>query len=85
MAPALAVLGRRIDEHERAAADARGLRLDERQDELHGDRGIDGAAARAQDLPAGFRRVRVRRHDELHVGARGRRRLRRGAAKRQRR
>ena len=79
------VLGRGVDEHERPAADAGGLRLDERQHELHGDRGVDRAAARAQDLPARFRGVRIRRHDELHVGARGRRRLRRGTAKRQRR
>lgn len=42
------VAARVVDQHERAAADARGLRLDQRQNELRGDRGIDRAAAAAQ-------------------------------------
>ncbi len=45
----VAVIRRGVDEHERAAADTGRLRLDERQDELHCDRRVDGAAAGAQD------------------------------------
>ncbi len=80
----VAVIRCGIDEHERAAADTRGLRLDERQDELHCDRGVDGAAAGAQDAPARFRRVRIRRHDELRLGAHWGGGLRRCAAERSR-
>ena len=48
------------------------MRLDERQHELHRDRGVDGAAAGAQDRAPGFRGVRVRRYDELRARAHGR-------------
>ena len=71
-----ALAGRRVEQHERAAAHSRRLRLDERQHELHGDRRIHGAAALAQDSQAGVRRVTVGRDDELLFRAERRGRLR---------
>jgi hypothetical protein len=52
-------------QHEGPAAYARGLRFDERQDELHRDRGIDGTATVSQNSNAGLGRVGVRRNDHL--------------------
>src|SRR6185436_3482767 len=46
---------------ERAAADARGVRLREAEDELHGNGGIQGVAAALLDRVAGFRGERMRR------------------------
>ena len=51
----------RIRPGERAAAEARGLRLDQGQHHLHGDHGVYGAAAAlAQNLASGFGRRRMR-------------------------
>ena len=44
------------------------LRLDEVEHELHGDRGIDGRAARAQDLAAGLGGVAVGGGDHVALG-----------------
>ena len=70
------------------ATDAGGLRLDQGQDHLDGDRGVDGAAAPAQDVAANLRCQRMRRYHHLRVaddhiaagGRLGRRQLFRGAA-----
>ena len=75
-----AIVRRRIEQHERPAADPRRLRLDERQDELHRDRRIHGAAAGAQDRTPGFGGMGIRGDDELRVRAHWRRGLRRDAA-----
>ncbi len=60
-------------EQQRAAAEARGLRLGQRQHQLRGDRGIHRAAAGLEDLGAGLRGERVRGDD--HRARRGPARL----------
>ena len=57
-----------VDQHERAAADAGALRLDQVQHQLRGDRRVDRAAAAREDRVARVHRVRVRRGD--HESAR---------------
>ena len=49
--------------HEGAASETRGLRLDETEHGLHGDRGIHSRATGFQDLDAGIDRERIRRGD----------------------
>ena len=46
---------------ERAAAQARGLRLDQAEHELHGDRRVDRAPAPADRVVPGARGERMRR------------------------
>ena len=53
------VRGRIVMEHEGAATDARGLRLHERQHQLHRDRRIDRAAARREHFDACRDRQRI--------------------------
>ena len=53
---------------ERAAADARGLRLHQREHHLHGDGGVEGRAAAAQDGDAGLHRQRIGRRHHVAVG-----------------
>ncbi len=66
--------------HEGATADARTLRLHQRQHRLDGDRGVDGAAAAFEHFHAGPRRQRIGRDDEGMRGCRcGARYGRRGA------
>ena len=65
-----------LDDHEAAAADARGVRLEDAQRETRGDGGVDGVAAHLQDLDAGLRRLglwprRRRRWRRLHRAHRG--------------
>ena len=73
------LLGARVPiENEAAAADARGLRLDQVEHHLRGDAGIDRAAAFAQDGEPGFRGERMGGDD--HVPLRLDQRLRREAA-----
>ncbi len=55
-----------------------------RQHELYGNGGVYGAAAGAQDSPAGFGCVAIGRDDELARRPHGRRRLRGRGSKRQR-
>ena len=56
--------GRAVEmQQEAAAADARGLRLDDAQHHLHGDRRIDRRAAAAQDVEPGLGGQRVGRRD----------------------
>ena len=50
--------------HEGAAAEARALRLDQRQHRLDRDRRVDRAAAALQHLEAGLRRERIGGDDE---------------------
>ena len=50
-------------QQERAAADAAGLRLHQRQHHLHGDRGVDRRAAGLEHLVAGVGGQRVGRRD----------------------
>ncbi len=57
-----------VMQQEPAAADAGGLRLDQSQHHLHGNRGIDRTAAFAQDLPPRLHRQRMRRGDDLMRG-----------------
>ena len=52
-----------MEEHERAAADARCLRPDEIGHALHGDAGVDHRAAFAQHAIAGVHRERMRGRD----------------------
>ena len=59
-----------VDQHERAAADAGRLRLDQVEDHLCGDRGVDGAAAANQHVARDARRDRV--GGDRHQRARGR-------------
>ena len=55
-----------------AAADSRGVRLDDAQHHLHGDGGIDGGTAAPQYLQAGFDCQRMgRRHHRLRCRQRG--------------
>ena len=56
-------------EDESAAADARGLRLDQIEHELGGDRRIDRRAARAQHFAPGFGGVGVGGGHHVPVGA----------------
>ena len=53
------------EDHEGAAADAGTLRLDEVEDELNGDRRVDGAAAGGEDLPAGLGGQGIGRGDHV--------------------
>src|SRR5438445_184351 len=56
-------------QQEGAAADPRGFRLDQAEDHLHSDRGIERAAAELQHRVAGFGGERMRRgHNELLRG-----------------
>jgi len=50
-------------DHKSAAANVPGVRIDDRERELHGNGGIDGVAAPAEDVHTDFRSQRVRRHD----------------------
>src|SRR5438094_424831 len=54
-------------QQEAAAADPRGFRLDQAEDHLHGDRGVERAAAELQHRVAGFGGERMRRghHESL--------------------
>ena len=54
-------------QQEGAAADPRGFRLDQAEDHLHGDRGVERAAAELQHRVAGFGGERMRRghHESL--------------------
>ena len=72
--------GRSVPEdHEGAAADAGALRLDEIEDELNGNRGVDGAAAGGKNLPAGLGGQRIGRGNHvLRCGASGFERASRG-------
>ncbi|MCY1214229.1 hypothetical protein D9M72_260370 [compost metagenome] len=60
----------RIQHHERAAADARGLRLHQVQHHLGRDGGVHYAAAPAQHFVAGLRRQRIGRHHHEMRGPR---------------
>ena len=66
-------------EKKRAAADPRGLRLDDTEHHLRGDGRVDGAAAFAQDGKSCLGGERVRRHHHLPLGLDER--LRREAAR----
>ncbi len=57
-----------VVEQEGAAAEAGGLRLDEREHGLHGDGRIDRRAAFAQDFEACVHRERMRRNDDVSLG-----------------
>jgi hypothetical protein len=52
-------------QQERTTADPRRLRLDQAEHHLHRDRGIDRAAAGAQDFQAGVGSKRIRRDDHV--------------------
>ena len=73
-----------VVEQEGAAADPRGLRLDDVEYHLHCDRRIDGAAAGAKDRPAGFGGVRVGRRNHVPRADHGLARRRRRDAQRRR-
>ncbi len=63
---ARAVTGRRIvEQHEGPAAHARGLRFDEREHELHGDRRVDCAASGSKNLQPRIGRIGVGRDDHF--------------------
>ncbi len=58
-------------QQEGAAADPRGFRLDQAEDHLHGDRGVERRAAELQHRVAGLGRERMRRgHHESPGGDR---------------
>ena len=62
-------LRRRIPVHDEGAApDPGGLRLDQVQDQLDGDRGVGGAAAGAKDFQARLDRMGVGRGDHVRGG-----------------
>ena len=66
------VVARIVNQHERAAADARRLRLDQREHELHRNRRVDRAAAGGEHAIAGVDRERIRRgHHEAPARHRG--------------
>ena len=60
-----------VKEHERTAADARGLRLDEIEHHLHRDGCVHRAAALAEDLEARLDRERVRRGNHVALAEDG--------------
>jgi hypothetical protein len=57
-----------VEGQEPAPAQARGLRLDQRQHQLRRDGRVGGAAARGQHGRTGLAGQRVRRHDHVAVG-----------------
>ena len=55
---------RLVDDHEEVAADAVHVRLDQPEDRVRGDRGVDGVAAAIEDLGARLRRQWLARRDD---------------------